>query len=143
MHRTFPAALALAALALVTGCSGDDTGAAGADGRKAQGITAGRQIPDSSDATDPDATDPDVTDPDVADPGGTDSDGSDGQAGQDQGYADPAAQCLNAILATMDGSVPGECEGLTDDQVAQVQEGLQIFEEGQKKANEMLVDSVG
>ncbi|MGW2823117.1 hypothetical protein ACWC24_19345 [Streptomyces sp. NPDC001443] len=133
MHRTFPAALALAALALVTGCSGDDTGASGADGRQPQGISTGRQLPDSSDAADPDATDPD----------GTDSGGSDGQAGQNQEYADPAAQCLNAVLATMDGSVPGECEGLTDDQVAQVQEGLQIFEEGQKKANEMLVDSVG
>ncbi|MFB7337014.1 hypothetical protein ACFC00_36140 [Streptomyces adustus] len=143
MHRTFPAALALAALALITGCSGDDTGATGADGRQAHRITAGRQIPDSSDATDPDATEPDATDPDVTDPDGTESDGSDGQAGQDQGYADPASRCLNAMLATMDGSLPGECEGLTDDQAAQVEQGLEIFEEGQKRANELLVDSVG
>ncbi|MFE1290585.1 hypothetical protein [Streptomyces sp. NPDC058751] len=128
MHRTFPAALALAALALITGCSGDDTGASGADGRQAPGVSADRQLPDSSDEADPDVTDPDAPD---------------GQAGRNQGYSDPATQCFNAIIADLDGSVPSECEGLTTDQVAEVQQALEIYTEGNKRANEMLLDSIG
>jgi hypothetical protein len=137
LHRTFPAALALAALALITGCSGDDTAASGTDGRQAPGISADQQLPDSSDETDPDSSD--ETDPDTPD----------GQAGQNQGYADPAAQCLTAILATMDGSeptdgsMPSECENLTADQALQVKEGLQIAVDGNTRANEMLLDSIG
>ncbi|MFE1292370.1 hypothetical protein [Streptomyces sp. NPDC058751] len=42
-HRTFPAALALAALAFVTGCSGGDTGdPSGAGGRQVPGVSADR-----------------------------------------------------------------------------------------------------
>uniref|UniRef100_A0AAU3IEJ7 Secreted protein n=1 Tax=Streptomyces sp. NBC_01393 TaxID=2903851 RepID=A0AAU3IEJ7_9ACTN len=124
LHRTFPAALALAALVLITGCSGDDTGAAsGTDGRQAPGTSAGQQLPDSSDATDPDA--------------------SDTQEGQNQGYADPVDQCTNAIMVTMDGSVPSECEGLTPAQESQVAANLELLADAQKKGNEMLLDSIG
>jgi hypothetical protein len=42
-HRTFPAVLALAALAFVGGCSGDDTGSpSGAGGRQTPSAPAGQ-----------------------------------------------------------------------------------------------------
>jgi len=120
-HRTFPAALVPAALALVTGCSGDETGnPSGADGRQVPGTSAGQGLPDSSDETVPD-----------------------GPTGQDrnQDRADPAGRCVAAILATLDGSVPDECEGLSSEQQEQVTEALKIATEVHGEALDNMIDS--
>ncbi|MEV6198264.1 hypothetical protein AB0M19_38455 [Streptomyces sp. NPDC051920] len=119
-HRTFPAALVLAALALVTGCSGGDAGdSSGADGRQVPGASAGLGLPGSSDVPD----------------------GSAGQGQADRRYTDPVDRCVAAILATLDGSVPDECEGLSPEQQDQVTEALKVATEIHKESLDNLLDS--
>lgn len=130
-HRTFPAALVLAALALITGCSGDDTGnSSGTDGRQAPGVSAGSGLPGSSDATEG---------------GGTSDvpDGSDDQGEADPGHADPAGQCVAAILANPDGGMPGECEGLSPEQQDEVKDALEISGELDQKGRDAARGLIG
>jgi hypothetical protein len=130
-HRTFPAALALAALVFITGCSGDDTGSSsGTDGRQSPGASAGLGLPGSSDATEGGGT------TDVPD-------GPEDQGEADLGQADPAGQCVAAILANPDGSVPGECEGLSPEQQDEVKDALEISGELDQKGRDYARELIG
>ncbi|MGW0969923.1 hypothetical protein [Streptomyces sp. NPDC002516] len=126
-HRTFPAAVALATLALITGCSGGDTGnSSGIDGRQVPGASAGLGLPNSSEAATSEVPDG-STDQDQADPGD----------------ADPVDQCVAAILANPDGSVPHECEGLSSQQQDEVKDAVEINLGLQQKARDDARDLAG
>ncbi|MFF4540216.1 hypothetical protein [Streptomyces aureus] len=121
-HRTIPAVLALAALALLSGCSGDDTAdPSGSGGRQMPGASAGLGVPGSSDG-------------DTDSAGSAAPDGTAGQGQADSGFADPVDRCAAAIVAHPDGSVPSACEGLSPDQR---REAAEVAAEAEKTAGEL------
>ncbi|MET7986568.1 MULTISPECIES: hypothetical protein [unclassified Streptomyces] len=134
-HRTFPAVLALAALALISGCSADDTAnPPGSGGRQAPGVSAGLGLPGSS-----------ATDARPADPAAPDTTAGQGQA--DSGYADPVDQCAAAIVASPDGSEPSACEGLSAEQMRQATEAAleaaQAAEKLREQGDQAAIDLLG
>ncbi|MFE1286886.1 hypothetical protein [Streptomyces sp. NPDC058751] len=130
-HRTFPAVLALAALAFAGGCSGDDTGSSSAaDGQQVPGASAGLGLPGSSGET--------------ADPGAPDApNGAAGQDQEDSGDADPVDQCATALLTYTGGSLPDVCASLSPDDLDEATERAAEIMKINQRARKDTLDLIG
>ncbi|MFF3613338.1 hypothetical protein [Streptomyces sp. NPDC002580] len=130
-HRTFPAVLALAALAFVSGCSGDDTGSpSGTGGRQTPSAPAGPGLPGPSAA----AADPGT-------PGAPDE--AAGQDEGDSGYAAPVDRCVTALLAYTSGGLPDACTGLSPEELNEAIENAGDSMERDQQARRAAIDLIG